>query len=255
MSQYQSLFTPAIAAKQPVSPMETPSISNSTSTTSSSGELIFDKFIKSEEQEDDQFMTIPPLNELDSNVVDAFFSSSTDSTPMFEFESLDESNDPKNWTSLFENDLPIITEDDVSLNDKAIELTHDVAVNDNDVNFMQNQCFLPTPVIEDAKLMINNNHSSGKITKKSNINKKSSFSSPSPSASSKVDHLGVVAYNRKNRSLPLTPVIPESDDPAALKRARNTEAARRSRARKLQRMNQLEEKVEELLSRDRKSVV
>lgn len=66
----------------------------------------------------------------------------------------------------------------------------------------------------------------------------------------KLDHLGVVTYNRKSRAAPLTPIIPESDDPVAMKRAKNTEAARRSRARKLQRMNQLEDKVEELLKRN-----
>lgn len=67
---------------------------------------------------------------------------------------------------------------------------------------------------------------------------------------SKVDKLGVVSYNRKNRNAPLTPVVCESDDPIALKRARNTEAARRSRARKLERMTQLEERVEELLAKN-----
>ncbi|CAR27900.1 hypothetical protein ZYGR_0N03870 [Zygosaccharomyces rouxii] len=67
---------------------------------------------------------------------------------------------------------------------------------------------------------------------------------------SKVDKLGVVSYNRKNRNAPLTPVLCESDDPVAMKRARNTEAARRSRARKLERMSQLEERVEELLAKN-----
>lgn len=67
---------------------------------------------------------------------------------------------------------------------------------------------------------------------------------------SKVDKLGVVSYNRKNRNTPLTPVVCESDDPVALKRARNTEAARRSRARKLERMSQLEERVEQLLAKN-----
>lgn len=67
---------------------------------------------------------------------------------------------------------------------------------------------------------------------------------------SKVDKLGVVSYNRKNRNTPLTPVVCESDDPTALKRARNTEAARRSRARKLERMTQLEQRVEELLAKN-----
>ncbi len=68
----------------------------------------------------------------------------------------------------------------------------------------------------------------------------------------KRDHLGCIPYNRKHRSTPLTEiVIPEGADNAAQKRARNTEAARRSRARKMERMNQLEEKVEELISRNK----
>jgi general control protein GCN4 len=61
-----------------------------------------------------------------------------------------------------------------------------------------------------------------------------------------LDHLGVTAYNRKQRAIPLTPIIIDNGDPVAAKRARNTEAARRSRARKMERMNQLEDKVEEL---------
>lgn len=64
----------------------------------------------------------------------------------------------------------------------------------------------------------------------------------------KVDHLGCVTYAKKLRSLPLTPVITETGDPVSLKRARNTEAARRSRARKMERMSQLEDRVESLLS-------
>lgn len=64
---------------------------------------------------------------------------------------------------------------------------------------------------------------------------------------SKIDHLGCVSYSKKQRSQPLKPIEATSKDPVAVKRARNTEAARRSRARKMERMNQLEEKVEELL--------
>lgn len=41
-------------------------------------------------------------------------------------------------------------------------------------------------------------------------------------------------------------------DSAALKRAKNTEAARRSRARKMERMAQLEEKVEDLMNENSK---
>mmetsp|Transcript_3416 Transcript_3416/g.3322 ORF Transcript_3416/g.3322 Transcript_3416/m.3322 type:complete len:284 (+) Transcript_3416:293-1144(+) len=64
----------------------------------------------------------------------------------------------------------------------------------------------------------------------------------------KVDHLGCVSYSKKQRSQTLAPVATEAADPMTMKRARNTEAARRSRARKLERMNQLEGKVEELIN-------
>lgn len=57
---------------------------------------------------------------------------------------------------------------------------------------------------------------------------------------------GIITYNRKQRSQPLSPIVVESDDPVVQKRARNTEAARRSRARKMERMNQLEDKVDAL---------
>ena len=63
----------------------------------------------------------------------------------------------------------------------------------------------------------------------------------------KVDHLGCISYSKKQRSELLVPVVTETGDPMSMKRARNTEAARRSRARKLERMNQLEVKVEELI--------
>lgn len=66
------------------------------------------------------------------------------------------------------------------------------------------------------------------------------------SKKAKVDHLGCVSYSKKQRSQPLKPIL-MPEDPAALKRARNTEAARRSRARKMERMSQLELKVEELI--------
>lgn len=61
-----------------------------------------------------------------------------------------------------------------------------------------------------------------------------------------VDHLGVTSYKRKERTQPLEEIVIDSADPVASKRARNTEAARRSRARKMERMSQLEDKVEAL---------
>lgn len=62
----------------------------------------------------------------------------------------------------------------------------------------------------------------------------------------KLDKFGCIAYTRKQRSAPLPPVVPQGSDMASLKRARNTEAARRSRARKMKRMAQLEGKCEKL---------
>lgn len=68
----------------------------------------------------------------------------------------------------------------------------------------------------------------------------------------KKDSLGITAYNRKPRSTPLSPILvdEETGDSVQVKRARNTAAARRSRARKLERMTQLEAKVEELLAQN-----
>ncbi|KAK6457256.1 transcriptional activator of amino acid biosynthetic genes [Scheffersomyces xylosifermentans] len=66
--------------------------------------------------------------------------------------------------------------------------------------------------------------------------------------SKKVDHLGCVTYSKKQRTQPLAPIeVSSVTDPVTLKRAKNTEAARRSRARKMERMTQLEDRVEELI--------
>lgn len=74
-----------------------------------------------------------------------------------------------------------------------------------------------------------------------------SFDSERDAKKAKVDHLGCVSYSKKQRSQPLKPVMVQTEDPVLMKRARNTEAARRSRARKMERMNQLETRVEILI--------
>ncbi|KAH3666977.1 hypothetical protein OGAPHI_003427 [Ogataea philodendri] len=79
------------------------------------------------------------------------------------------------------------------------------------------------------------------------LTKRSSSCTSISSVTSKKDRLGCTPYTRKKRALPLEPVVPESGDSVAVKRARNTEAARRSRARKMERMSQLEDKCESLL--------
>lgn len=84
--------------------------------------------------------------------------------------------------------------------------------------------------------------------------KKRSHSTPETRESStkkpKIDKLGCITYTRKQRAAPLTPVVPQGSDTASIKRARNTEAARRSRARKMQRMTQLEGKCEDLVKQN-----
>lgn len=210
------------------------------------GELVFGKFIKREEEEESTSSILmdydfQDLNhnscnvtpqELESSVVDEFFLNDEDnSTPMFEFESLEtkDKNENHEWTSLFDDDIPITT-DDVNLANEKFESA-------SPADLKISTSYLPTPIIEEGKL------SNGCIEKK---NRATSIGNKKHA----IDHLGVVTYNRKNRSTPLSPVLTENGDPISMKRARNTEAARRSRARKLLRMNQLEDKVEELLSKN-----
>lgn len=62
-----------------------------------------------------------------------------------------------------------------------------------------------------------------------------------PRLKDKVDEYGITVYTRKTRSAALKPItVAKNADPVAAKRARNTEAARRSRARRMERMDQLE---------------
>lgn len=206
--------------------------------------------------------------ELNASIVETFFdaASSTDSTPIFELDNQDLGG-VETWTSLFDNDIPVTLED---VSDCAnavtleLESTHNVSVQHpsvvddlvapptNTMALKQNQ-FLPTPMLEDDLQLPSKpkfSKASGRVSKPTKCENLTRSPSPSETESNKYDNLGVIAYSRKQRAAPLTPVIPESDDPMAVKRAKNTEAARRSRARKLQRMNQLEDKVKELLQRN-----
>ncbi|KAH3898810.1 amino acid starvation-responsive transcription factor GCN4 SCDLUD_005148 [Saccharomycodes ludwigii] len=156
---------------------------------------------------------------------------SCDSSPMLEIDNVDDSN-PETWTCLFD-DEPMEKEDSSAV------VSSDVVGAANPkggITTTTGNGFLPTPVLEDDLEVGCSDIKLKTITTKK-VNKK-------------VDHLGIVAYNRRNRSTSLKPIELVSEDPAALKRAKNTEAARRSRARKAERMSQLEAKVEELLARN-----
>ncbi|KAL5693404.1 hypothetical protein EMGR_004996 [Emarellia grisea] len=75
---------------------------------------------------------------------------------------------------------------------------------------------------------------------------KSASPAPSPAPSkSGVKHSTVAGVNARQRK-PLPPIKVDPNDPVALKRARNTEAARKSRARKLERQDEMERRIREL---------
>ncbi|KAI0405125.1 hypothetical protein F4802DRAFT_597540 [Xylaria palmicola] len=76
-------------------------------------------------------------------------------------------------------------------------------------------------------------------------------SSNSPSSSGHGRHSSVSGVNPRRRDKPLPPiVIDDPSDAVAMKRARNTLAARKSRERKVQKMEELEEKIA-MLEKDR----
>ncbi|QLL33980.1 hypothetical protein HG536_0F03050 [Torulaspora globosa] len=185
------------------------------------GELIFDSFIKKEEGQEHE--TIDFFNQDDENL-----------TPIFENATVSNANaSPSEWGSLFDNEIPISSEDVFTFTPQQ-PVDEGSQAEEPELE-ISTKSFLPTPIFEEAKLTSKTCVAGGRVSKK---------------GSPKVDHLGVTSYNRKVRTTPLSPVVADSDDPAALKRARNTEAARRSRARKTQRMNELELKVEQLLKRN-----
>lgn len=74
-----------------------------------------------------------------------------------------------------------------------------------------------------------------------------SSSSDSPrSARASTRPSSISGVKPRNRDKPLPPIVFDTSDPVAVKRARNTEAARKSRARKVEHQGQLEAKIAEL---------
>jgi hypothetical protein len=59
-------------------------------------------------------------------------------------------------------------------------------------------------------------------------------------------HSSVSGVNSRRRDKPLPPITYDTADPVASKRARNTEAARKSRARKMERHDAMERRISEL---------
>ncbi|KAI9738632.1 MAG: hypothetical protein M1834_008137 [Cirrosporium novae-zelandiae] len=72
-------------------------------------------------------------------------------------------------------------------------------------------------------------------------------SSPGQSpASTGGRHSSITGVNSRRRDKPLPPIRYDKGDPVALKRARNTEAARKSRARKVEKFEEMSKKIEDL---------
>lgn len=70
--------------------------------------------------------------------------------------------------------------------------------------------------------------------------------SPDPSGRNVNKHSSVAGVNARRREKPLPPITYDTSDPVAVKRARNTEAARKSRARKLERNDAMERRISDL---------
>ena len=70
--------------------------------------------------------------------------------------------------------------------------------------------------------------------------------SPATPYSPALKHSNVAGVNARKRDKPLPPIVVEEGDTVALKRARNTAAARKSRAKKVQERDYLEDEIADL---------
>jgi len=82
-----------------------------------------------------------------------------------------------------------------------------------------------------------------------NPRKRSSTIAASPVMSPMIRHSSVAGVAARKRDKPLPPIMVDQDDPVALKRARNTAAARKSRAKKVEERDGLEGQIAALQAR------
>lgn len=177
-----------------------------------------------------------------------FLNEDVDNTPMFdELDFVLEGTKKEDWVSLFDadhevdsNSNPVVKDEDLLLPLGLVENEEPASNPSNDVEDKQSSSI---DFEFDQDLTSPNQLMTPQTS--------STLSTPNldngPSKKRKMDHLGCVKYSKKNRNQPLEPIKSNSNDPILMKRAKNTEAARRSRARKMERMSQLEDRVEELL--------
>ena len=93
-----------------------------------------------------------------------------------------------------------------------------------------------SPLVADEELEVSESFRSTSMSRKR-----------SGSGTSPTSHSSVAGVNSRKRDKPLPPIIVEDpNDTVAMKRARNTLAARKSRQRKMQRFDELEDKIAKL---------
>lgn len=192
----------------------------------------------------------------DSDILDSVFSNPSD--PLISEEATASIDDELNEIFGFVSSdvqTPVATATATATATPAVEVKKEEAISHDIFNSIELETrsqstaadFISIPALEINSVF----NSSPSEFSDSTVSCKRSYStadlgSDSPSDSGK-DKLGCTPYTRKQRNQPLPPVVPKGEDVASLKRARNTEAARRSRARKMERMSQLEDKCEGLL--------
>ncbi|CAK7897638.1 general control transcription factor Gcn4p [[Candida] anglica] len=194
--------------------------------------------------------------DIHSAVLDSVFSTSADDahpqdhTPMF--DELDlivdgaKANSKDDWVSLFGGEEKSLATEDSSLMQTNVSNAPKRLFCEIEETFE----FAPMKNVEvSPQEQLNTPIHSANTTPLLDVSKPVSLANNTTFAekTDKVDHLGCVTYSKKQRTQPLNPVKADVSDPVLLKRARNTEAARRSRARKMERMGQLEVRVEGLL--------
>lgn len=194
-----------------------------------------------------------------SSVLDSVFSSVLDEhadfqdhTPMFDELDLimdgSKVNLKEDWVSLFGKSEPLLT-----LGEEGEELDTLLEETVAPASVESNVESSPQSPVQSFKRPYSEVEESFEFAPKQN-----QLFTPNPSltlstpmldgvSTKKIDHLGCVTYSKKQRTQPLQPIKLDACDPVLMKRAKNTEAARRSRARKMERMSQLEDKVEGLI--------
>lgn len=168
----------------------------------------------------------PSNNNVETASPEELFMNSTvglDASPLF--DSIDLTAESANWTSLFPDSE---TEKSSTADTQAISVKEEYSAEPTPMHSAS-----ASPDVESGDAA----HAQGPSRKRQRRS----------TSSQKIDELGLTAYSRKPRLNPLKPVEVDGNDETAAKRAKNTEAARRSRARRVERMGQLEDRVGELM--------